>query len=844
MVLEIDQFFIVRIFIFVYHFFGCFFNAMTVTGSGTATVKDKPGEEIFLEEVNGNGSVNGDVEPVTKEEINHYKPRKSILTRRIKIRTVVTGIILIFIVYFIYVLLGFLFWKTERFCLTPKCKRAEKYLKKSINDSVDPCDNFYEFACGNWRKHHPIPNDMFGVDEAYHIEIQSATNLREFLIGPDHDHEPVVVHKARTLFKSCLRAVHELETNDFERIADVLVQENLPKIFNLEKFDNYSWVPTAVLSKKLINRNLFIEFDIRMDLKDHLLKRISIKKPKNMIPLSTHRFFGRKSKAKTKLECEGYLSVYKDSDEDITEDVAMNTTYYKYLKLMAKYMYRQMAMSWTVETESKFNDIFVPFLRFSNRIEKLLNDPNEEAYPPRYISIEELQKLTDRISECNHIRSIINWKHYLKSIFEDVINIDIHLEGQDSTIIISDFEYIKSILKLLAETPPYVIEFYAWWQNVEELIPFTTDRLKNYMDQYKREIGREKVPRELFCIKRTRHELAYAIVYFLAHDEIVRKNIAKVSDMMENIKSAFLEEINLLRWLDRDTKLKLAEKLRQTKEIIGFPDWMDDANMLKRLYTDLELREDDFFGNMVAIRQENFKMKLENLRESDAVVNDGWLINLLTHRNAYYINELNTIVIPANMFAFPFYQLGIEALNYGKIGVIIGHELTHGFDTLGREFDWDGMIQHWWSNRTKIEFETRKKCFITHYTEYNFTDTAGALTRITLNGTRTLDENIADNGGVRIAFNAYKNIVKKIGPEKLLYGLRQYTDDQLYFLAFANSWCQVHTTHSLHWHAMDNHSPGFVRVLAPLINSKEFADVWHCKRGTPMNPKRMKCKIW
>lgn len=177
-------------------------------------------------------------------------------------------------------------------------------------------------------------------------------------------------------------------------------------------------------------------------------------------------------------------------------------------------------------------------------------------------------------------------------------------------------------------------------------------------------------------------------------------------------------------------------------------------------------------------------------------------------------------------------------MNYGAIGSILGHELTHGFDNSGRHYDSDGNLREWWTNETISEYTEKTQCFIDHYNTY-YEDEIDEY----IDGELTLGENIADNGGLREAFGAYRIWKARHDQEPLLPGFTQLTHEQLLFLAFAHLWCESYNAASLKWMLEDSHSPSHVRLQAVLRNSKEFSAAWNCPVGSNMNPSK-KCHLW
>ncbi|KAA0200661.1 hypothetical protein HAZT_HAZT003074 [Hyalella azteca] len=205
---------------------------------------------------------------------------------------------------------------------------------------------------------------------------------------------------------------------------------------------------------------------------------------------------------------------------------------------------------------------------------------------------------------------------------------------------------------------------------------------------------------------------------------------------------------------------------------------------------------------------------------------------------------LHHTAILAGILQIPFYQHNsLAALNYGGIGMIIGHELTHGFDNSGRNYDKDGNLALWWSQESIQAFNERAQCFVDQYDAFHPPEVADPT--VMVDGQQTLGENIADNGGIREAFLAYQRYVDRNGVEPALPGLDEFTSEQLFYLEFANLWCESRTESSIMRQLRsDGHSPGRFRTLGTLGNDAEFSRVWKCPAGSKMNRGDQSCVLW
>lgn len=304
--------------------------------------------------------------------------------------------------------------------------------------------------------------------------------------------------------------------------------------------------------------------------------------------------------------------------------------------------------------------------------------------------------------------------------------------------------------------------------------------------------------------------------------------------MVQGIRKAFIDALPSISWMSDGTRKVAAEKANAIHDQIGYPNFILNETELTGFYSNFSVNQSYYFINVIARRIYAMRVNLDQLGKP--FNKNRWSMSPPTV-NAYYSSNKNQIVFPAGILQSPFYNKNYpRVLNYGGIGAVIGHELTHGFDNNGRRFNKDGDLAHWWSDADIAKFTQLTQCFINQYGKFKYFG-------LHVNGKLTLGENIADNGGIGQAYRAYHAYVKANGPEPTLPGV-PLTNDQLFFVAFARVWCGKETARSGISLVLTNpHSPHKYRVLGTLRNSKDFAKAFNCPAGSPMNPTN-KCKIW
>ena len=339
---------------------------------------------------------------------------------------------------------------------------------------------------------------------------------------------------------------------------------------------------------------------------------------------------------------------------------------------------------------------------------------------------------------------------------------------------------------------------------------------------------KELPPRWLRCLRRVDRDLGELLGQSYVKARFGGDAKARAIDLTRAVLEAMRVELDQLPWMDDPTRVAAKQKLDKMAYLVGFPDkW--------RKY-DFEIKRTDHAFNVQAASR--FELARQLAKIGRPVDRFDWGMTPPTV-NAYYDPTLNEIALPAGQLQPPFFGLGFHpAVNFGSTGGgTIGHEMTHGFDDEGSQFDSDGNLRDWWSKPTKDRFAAATQCVVDQYAKYE------AVPKVRLDGKLTAGENIADNGGVKLAYQAYQawKAQQKPPPQAVVDG---YTDDQLYFLAYAQSWCDKMTPEVLETRAHSNpHSPPMWRVNGVIVNQPGFGPAFKCASGTPMNPGKQ-CSVW
>jgi len=298
--------------------------------------------------------------------------------------------------------------------------------------------------------------------------------------------------------------------------------------------------------------------------------------------------------------------------------------------------------------------------------------------------------------------------------------------------------------------------------------------------------------------------------------------------MVHDIEAAMDQDLGTIDWMSPATKVRAKEKLHAVVDKIGYPDrWRD--------YSKLVVVRDDAFGN--AIRATEFENRREIAKIGKPVDRGEWGMSPPTV-NAYYNPSMNDINFPAGILQPPLYDKNAtDAENYGHIGAVVGHELTHGFDDQGRQFDANGNLSDWWTGADGKKFDDKAECEVQEYGKFT------AVGDAKVNGKLTLGENTADNGGLRLAYLAFLADAKR---KAINLGQKDdgYTPIQQFFLAFGQNWCGTERPEQLRLQVQtDPHSPIQFRVDGVVRNMPEFGRAFGCHVGQQMMPADP-CRVW
>ncbi|XP_058490717.1 neprilysin-like isoform X2 [Solea solea] len=699
--------------------------------------------------------------------------------------------------------------KTDKICTTADCTRSASGLIEKMDTSVDPCDNFYQFACGGWLKKNIIPetSSRHGI---FNVLRDNMEVILKGVLEKKVEGEAAALINAKTLYRSC--------TNEslIELRGGKPLLEMLPDIFEWPiavddwetKYGN-TWRLEDVIAK--LNEkygtpllvNLFVGTDDR-ESNSHI---IHFDQQTNLGLLSRDYYscVGPFAEA-----CQAYEQFMMDLAKLIRTDRGLTIN------------------------ESRIREEVMRVIDLERDIANSTDTPEDRNNPVLLYNKMNLSDLNDNFT-LEVDSQVFNWSYFTAKIMATV-NITV---PETEKVINYSPNYYKRLSLVLTRYSKRDLQNYMAWRFAMNMVVGLSRAYRDTRKPFRKALSGTAVEAPVWrrCALYVNANMENAVGRLYVQEAFSEKGKELMEEMIKNIREVFISNLEDLTWMDAETRKSAEEKARAIQERIGYSENIMDDKYLNNEYKDLNYRAHEYFENILQNLEYVQKKRLRKLRVK--VNKDEW-ISAAAVINAFYSPTHNQIVFPAGILQPPFFSKGqAKSLNYGGVGMVIGHELTHGFDTYGRNYDKNGDMKDWWTPASTQRFLNLSKCMVHQYSNFTW-DLANGLN---LNGNNTLGENIADNGGIQQAFQAYKMHVKKHGEDLPLPGI-DMSHDQLFFLNFAQVWCGAYRPEdAVKSVKTEHHSPGKFRVLGSLQNFPEFAKAFNCNKSNYMVPNNV-CRVW
>jgi len=656
---------------------------------------------------------------------------------------------------------------------------------QNMDTSVKPADDFYLFANGGWVKRNPIPPE-FSRWAAFNELAEKNNDALHEIAEKAAGMAPTDAKKPKTDSKA--------PAADVQKVGDFYASGMNEQAVEADRVK-----PLQEEVKRI---------DAMKDRKD-VLKEIA-----RMHTMGVNAFFGFTSgqddKDSTKVIAQAYQGGLGMPDRDYytKEDDASKKLRDQYVEHVTKML--------TLAGE--------PAAQAAENARKIMALETALAKPARTrVELRDPQKNYNKMKEADlqKLTPDWNWADYFKEIKLTAPG-DINVGQPDF------FKAANEVFKTVAIDD---WKTYLRWHLLHEMAGSLSNDFVNENFRFFEATlrGTKQIkPRWKRVVAKTDEELGESLGKLYVADHFPPEAKARALEMVNNIREALADRIKTLDWMDEPTKQEALKKLAAFTVKIGYPDkWRD--------YSNLKIDRGSYAANVM--RGDMFEVDRRQRKIGKPVDRAEWGITPPTV-NAYYNPNMNEIVFPAGIMQPPFFDpKADDAVNYGGMGAVIGHEMTHGFDDQGRQFDGVGNLRDWWSKASADEYDKRRKVVVAQYAGYE------PLPGLHINGELTQGENIADIGGAKIAYMALQKALAKKGPQPKIDG---FTPEQRFFLGFAQIWRNVQRDEDLKLRLnTDPHSPGRFRTIGPLSNMIEFQKAFEIPDGSPMvRPTDQRVNIW
>ena len=655
--------------------------------------------------------------------------------------------------------------------------RPKSFDLDAMDKSVDPCEDFYQYACGNWRKNNPIPSDQarwgrFNELAEYNRQVLHEILEKDASVGGKRT---PVEQKIGDMYASCMdeSAVNQKGAAPLKPVLD-----------KIAAISNKDQLIDTVAYLQSMGVQVLFGFGASPDLHDASVEIANVSQGGLGLPDRDYYIADDPKSQKTREQYQAHVArmLHLLGDDEALAQKEAQTIMGIETKL-AQAALERVKMRDPANRDHKMPVTDLASLAPNFGFQRFFAATGAPSFTEVNVVPPDFFKQVNGVIESVPVD---DWKTYLR------------------------WHAVRSAAPTLSQ--PFVEESFDFNGR-------TLNGQKELQARWKR------------CVQLTDGLLGEALGQPYVAQTFGADGKQRMLTMVKALESSLSEDIQQLPWMTPETKKQAAVKLTAITNKIGYPDqWRD--------YSTVDIVRGDLLGDVQRARAFERKRNLNKIGKP--LDKKEWGMTPPTV-NAYYNAAENDINFPAGILQPPFFDKNEDdAVNFGGIGVVIGHELTHGFDDQGSKFDAEGNLKNWWTDTDRQEFEKRTGCIADEYSQFV------AVDDVHLNGRLTLGENTADNGGIRVALMALRKAMARDAAKKNSASQKKdgFTPEQRFFLGFAQIWCENRTPESARLLAKtDPHSPGQYRVNGTLQNSADFAKAFNCKAGQKMVSANA-CRVW
>ncbi|KAG5878476.1 hypothetical protein JTB14_003163 [Gonioctena quinquepunctata] len=698
-----------------------------------------------------------------------------------------------------------------------------------LNTSVDPCEDFFEYTCGNFKTEHQLPDGAYTIDQFTLLDEDLTKLASQILSSNERPEDPQALKKAKAAYQSCtdldyinLKVEPELSVFEGEH-GFPLVQSQ----FGMHH-TRFGWNEIGEAASEY-GISMMFNIQAYSNLVDPTKNLIYVS-PTNMTLPSQVRPTIRKA----------YDDIIEQGFQELNDPKKIqlgksNTQLKPFDVFLIKMSHKlRKASRETIDEEEMMSNIaimanFMRGIYLGGYIPA--NTPIENISNNTYITLRELNEWTRE-----HFGASIKmeWVEYMKRVFSKTaveITEETQVLNQDNLP-----RLIYGILNWVSMNEEKTVKSFVMMRIYLFMAADGDAESRAILEEYLKSQDVEILPRWKYCTRKVIDSVetagmsfAVAYEYQLYHFDV--NGLHGALEMIRDLQRTYRETLQNVTWMDNTTKANAIEKFDNMITIFGYPDFVPEPDRLDKFYENLRICKWDNYGNTKRMKAFKNAYQISQVAKRDRTFWDKSPFEV----NAYYNRVNNKMIFPVAMLNPAFFGTGSSIVDYGRIGSIIGHEITHGFDVDGRKFDSNGAVAPWWTPETTTEYLNRTECFIKQYNSYFVSEIDSYV-----DGARTLNENLADNGGVRESYLAMKKMLERNGIDENISG---FTPEQLFFIGFGTTWCDNPSIKYLRYLENDEHARSKWRVNGVVSNMEEFSEAFNCPAGSKMNPAN-KCILW
>ncbi|XP_059472618.1 neprilysin-1-like [Neocloeon triangulifer] len=727
--------------------------------------------------------------------------------------------VLVFLANAIIANIALFIWRAKQedgsgVCEQPACVLAAARMLQRMDLHADPCHDFYQFSCGNYLRSQEVPDDNFHRSMLQEMQEEVLAVIKKLIEQPSADDENEAIKKARKLYASCMD--RNFRTSHYKQYEDLPVFALLSagQLGMWPLLRKAPWDPKEFQLHRLLGELSVYQV--------HTLLEMYVTPDEKNASQYMLQFY----KGQPAIETAYYLN-------------ASNPDYVRYLRSYRRLL-RESVLLLTQGNQDSLKDaedILQFESSFANVTENtkcapLLANGTEDP------NADELGRMT--LFELQEAAPELEWPAMLTHTLN---RLDVELPVPLSELIIS-FRcrgYLADLARLLETADSRTVANYLIWRFLFKFMPYLGNKFLQIWIEFRKDVpdaNEDKLylSRWKQCANIVNEGLGLAVGNLYVRSPYFQAVDKKALKMIKYLKKAFRSVINEEDWLEEAKKKEVIEKLDSMGNKVGYPKHIEDPVALEAEYKELNLSDGNFLQNMLILKKHEVWKELRKLTRPVDKAKE-WLIQPLTV-NAFHNPTTNEIIFPLGILRHPMFNLDYPMyLNFANIGVVIGHEITHGFDNHGKKYDKNGNMTNWFTEEMTARFRDRAICFAEQYSEFPL-----EMVGKNVDGNETLGDNICDNAGLKHSWLAYKEWVQDHEPEHGLPGI-PFSVDEIFFINYGQIWCEVLNKEGFEQYTRDMHSPGRYRTMGVLQNNDDFARTFRCPVGSPMNPHH-KCRLW